>query len=227
MAVIDHLVYAVPELGHAIDQVEASTGVRPVLGGSHEGVGTHNALVSMGACYLELIAPDPGQPDPTGARPFGIDDLDQPALAAFAVRPDSGDDIDALVARSIARGHDPGPVIAMTRTTTTGNVLRWRLTMPRADAGGLVPFVIDWGATPRPSDTVPGGLHVESFDVVDVGSPELDAAFDALGVHGVRITHSHTRQLAARIAGPAGSVTLSSDPRRHTGDDESGARRER
>ena len=112
MARIDHLVYAVADLDAGIDDFAASTGVRPAMGGAHVGLGSHNALVSFGSCYLELIAPDPNQPEPPGPRPFGLDELIEPGFVAFAVRPDPDDTIDALIERARSSGHDAGPRVA-------------------------------------------------------------------------------------------------------------------
>ena len=108
MAVIDHLVLAVPDLDRAMDDVAREYGVRPMVGGRHEGLGTHNALVSFGSSYLELIAPDPTQPDPDGPRPFGVDGIERSTLVAWAVRPDAtaGESLEALIAACRRVGRD-------------------------------------------------------------------------------------------------------------------------
>jgi hypothetical protein len=57
---LDHILIGVPEIGAGIEWWESLTGVRPVSGGAHERLGTHNALAALGPhLYLELLAPDP------------------------------------------------------------------------------------------------------------------------------------------------------------------------
>lgn len=210
MAVIDHLVYAVPRLDDAIDWIEKTTGIRPAVGGSHVGRGTHNALVSLGSSYLELIAPDPAQSDPPQPRPFGVDQIEHAALVAFAVRPDEGDTIDAVVERSIAAGYDAGPIVAMSRATAEGNTLSWRLTFPRPEFGGLVPFVIDWGETPRPHETSPSGLGLESFVATHPDPNVINSLLTAIGVTQLRLDPAPGSTMRAHVVGPSGSVTLAS-----------------
>jgi hypothetical protein len=78
--VIDHIVYGVPRrLAQAVAWFTGLTGAQPARGGSHEGMGTANFLIGLGAgAYLEIIGPDPDQPQPVGGRWFGIDRLTPP-----------------------------------------------------------------------------------------------------------------------------------------------------
>ncbi len=148
---MDHIVYGVPpRLMQAVAWFAGLTGVQPVSGGSHEGMGTANFLVGLGAgVYLEIIGPDPDQPQPAGGRWFGIDRLTTSRIVTWAIRTA---DINGSVAAAKALGYDPGQPASMSRRTDAGDVLRWRLTPPQIELNdGLVPFLIDWGSTPHPT----------------------------------------------------------------------------
>jgi hypothetical protein len=58
---MDHIVYAVPHrLTQAVAWFAGRTGVQPVPGGSHQGMGTANFLIGLApGAYLEIIGPDP------------------------------------------------------------------------------------------------------------------------------------------------------------------------
>lgn len=177
--VLDHLVFAGPDLAAAVAHVTALTGVAPVPGGSHVGVGTANHLADLGAgAYLEIIGPDPAQPDPDRPRPFGIDDLTGPALVAWALRTT---DIDATIAQARASGYDPGDAAEMSRTTAEGEVLRWRLTAPPAGTS-LVPFLIDWGSTPHPTTRGLPSLPLLMVTGAHPDPPAVDRAIQALNL---------------------------------------------
>ncbi|MEV4081897.1 VOC family protein, partial [Nonomuraea fuscirosea] len=92
--ILDHLVYATPDLDATAAELERLLGVRPAEGGRHPGFGTRNRLVGLGGrSYLEIVGPDPEQEDPAGPRPFGIDGLRAAGLAGWAL---AVEDIDAV-----------------------------------------------------------------------------------------------------------------------------------
>jgi hypothetical protein len=53
---IDHVIYATADLDAAASRVHSELGLDVVPGGRHEGHGTHNRIVPLGAGYLELMA---------------------------------------------------------------------------------------------------------------------------------------------------------------------------
>ena len=78
---MDHLVFGVPDLSPGIELVEHRTGVRARLGGQHPGRGTHNALMSLGGRqYLEIIAIDPTQVEPSELLFPELKNLSEPRL---------------------------------------------------------------------------------------------------------------------------------------------------
>ena len=159
---IDHLIYGAPDRLTGIRSIEALLGVRPAPGGKHVGIGTHNALVSLGnGAYLEVISPDPDQPRPEQSLPYGLDDLVEPRLITWAVK---APEIESLAAEALAAGVDLGPVQQMARQRPDGGRLEWRLTRsPRLVGDGLVPFLIAWNPCPHPSETAPPGGRLISL----------------------------------------------------------------
>jgi hypothetical protein len=194
MTTLDHLVYATPDLAAAVDQVAERVGVRPVEGGPHVDLGTRNFLLGLGdRGYLEIVGPDPDQPEPAGPRPFGVDALAAPALVAWAV---ATDDIDAAVARARDAGVDLGDAYRMSRRRPDGTLLTWRLTPPLP---GVRPFLIDWEDTPHPAETLPV-VPLRSFDITHPDPDMLRAEMAALGIMP-DVSEAERAGLTARLDG--------------------------
>lgn len=210
MTALDHLVFATPDLEEGVAIVAALTGVQPTRGGPHVGIGTHNALLSLGGdTYLEIIGVDPDQPAPSGPRPFGLDEGNPSRLAAFVGHPEPGDTLEAVADRARAAGHDPGAIRPMSRVTPQGRELSWRLTytgqQPAGD--GLVPFLIEWGTTPSPALTSPGGCTLVALVGYHPDPAPIVSALSALEID-VQIHRGDAPALVATIDCPAGRVEL-------------------
>lgn len=203
--VIDHLVYAAPDLDTTVADL-ARHGLVTSPGGAHDGLGTRNALADLGGgAYLEVIGPDPDQPEPAGPRPFGIDGLTAPRLVAWAV---PVRDLDAVVAAARSRGHDPGAARDMARLRGDGVRLAWRLTPPPADVPAVAPFLIAWGDTEHPSRTAARGARLESFTAVHPDPAGVRQRLAALDVTDLTVEQGPAPALRALIATPTGTVEL-------------------
>jgi hypothetical protein len=202
----DHVVYAAPRLDETVDDLSKQLGVRATPGGRHQGLGTHNALLGLGAgAYLDIIAPDPDQPDPQRRRPFGLDAITTPRLVTWAVK---SPDIDRRVERARAAGYDPGPIIPLSRRLPDGTELRWRLTYrEELAANGLVPFLIDWGDAPHPSDSAPPGCSLLNLRAEHPQPEPVRAMLEALAVN-LGLTRGPAPALIAALQTPNGRIEL-------------------
>lgn len=198
--------FAAPDLSDAVRLFDELTGVTPVPGGQHVGVGTANYLVGLGDdAYLEIIGPDPEQPDPGRARPFGVDRLTEPRVTAWAIHPG---DLDGHIAAARAAGFDPGEPFPLSRDTPDGETMRWRLTWPDFDAGtDLVPFLIDWGDTPPPPSRGLPTVPLLSFEATHPAPDRVRPALKALGVR-LRVRAGNRAGLTVVLDGRHGEVVL-------------------
>jgi hypothetical protein len=204
---IDHIVLAVPDLADGVAEFQRRTGISPVMGGSHVGLGTANYLAGLGSgAYLEIIGPDPGQADPSQPRPFGIDNLTASRVVTWCIRPP---DFDGAIAAAKARGYDPGPTRAMSRRAADGTLLTWRLTLGTADpVDGLVPFLIDWGTTAHPTTGTMPTLPLGSLAGEHPEPAAVRRRLTALDVE-LAVRPSQQPRLLLTLQCPTGTVVLS------------------
>jgi hypothetical protein len=202
---VDHVLIAVPDLTAATQELEARYGLASVEGGRHPGWGTANRIVPLGQSYLELIAVVDEveaaasrfgswlvHASSTFARPLG-----------WAVRTSGLDEVATRL------GLD---VVAGSRVTREGRVLRWRSAgIEQAAAEPFLPFFIQWDdGTPLPGQTPAAhratGVHVANLHLG--GDPERLAAW--LGPHDLPITIRPGTPGLTRIvlAGSGGEIVL-------------------
>jgi hypothetical protein len=199
IAALDHLVLATPELEQTADWLSEATGVQPSAGGPHVGRGTRNVLCSLThSSYLEVIGPDDDQPKPAGPRPFGVDDLDNPAMVSWAI---AVPDMDVALESARQLGYDPGPATSMQRQRPDGVVLNWRLTVAPSMS---VPFLIEWGTPLHPARTSAPGLELVELRARHPRPAVLANVLEALGITmGVE---RGPEALLVEITGPRGSI---------------------
>ena len=201
----DHLVIAAPDMDSAVDALEERIGVRASAGGKHPGIATHNCLLSLSdTCYLEVIGPDPSQTPPDFPRPFRIDELTEPALVTWAIKES---DLEGRLAAARESGYDPGQIMPLSRQSPHG-LLEWRLTMRQERAGGgIVPFLIDWGATPTPALTSAKGCTLIDLRAEHPDPDEVQRLLGTLGVE-LRVDEAPEPAMIALLDTPNGEIEV-------------------
>jgi len=205
MREFDHFIYGGRELEPMRRAFALLAGAESALGGRHPGLGTHNALVSLGeGLYLELLAVDPTQ-TPDGVMASKLQGFDEPHLFAYMLR---GSDLEA--AQAVLERHGiASDLFDASRTTPDGAVLRWRLLVPRDDNpwGDFVPKFIDWLDTPHPSRMPGQGYRLESFSIGHPRARELGELLQALAAP-LSVQSSDRPYLQLKIGTPGGSLVL-------------------
>ena len=199
---IDHFMYAVADLDDGLAWAEEALGVAPVAGGSHEGLGTRNALLSLGEVYLEIIAPDPAQ-SVESQMVTGMAKLSAGGLVTWAAQ---GDLVVTKGLLEEAGISSTGPVETR-RRTADGGLLVWDLLFPQ-DGGYGMPFFIDWRKSPHPATTTRVGGELRSFRISTPEAEDLAPVLVGLGL-GVQVVPG-APELRVVIDGANGTVELTS-----------------
>jgi Glyoxalase-like domain len=202
------LVYGVPDLVGGVRDFARRTGVEPIPGGRHVGLGTANYLVGLGEwAYLEIIGPDPDAAPGDGPRElmFGIENLTEPRLLTWAI---ATTDIDAAIRQARGCGYDPGDATRMSRRTAQGRQLEWRLTPDSIDRhAGLLPFLIDWGQSTHPTSAQLPELSLVTVTIQSPRPDETRAGLAALGTE-VLVSEAPSARINAVLTGPRGDHPL-------------------
>ncbi|MEQ8857902.1 MAG: VOC family protein [Pseudomonadales bacterium] len=206
---VDHLMWGAADLAEGVAEIGRLFDAEPVPGGAHPGRGTRNALLGLAdGRYLEIIAPDPDQPQ-GGDFAAALADLAQPALITWALR---SDDLPGIARQLAAAGVDTRGPVATRRTTPDGTELAWELLFPRGhEFGALMPFFIDWGDCVHPAD----GLRAAgTLEAITVESPHAAVLRRLLGNVDVPLVVREADEpaLHATIVTAHGDVVLEASP---------------
>jgi hypothetical protein len=209
-AALDHLVVAAATLEEGEDYIETRLGARPLRGGRHVAMGTHNSLLKLGEkTYLEVIAIDPDALAPGRARWFGLDTAElragaqgAPRLIHWVARTDD------IVAARCACPVDCGEVHAMAR-----GAFEWRITIPadgHLPGGGVLPTLIQWADERHPADALPdAGVRVVALAGAHPEPGTIRSALAALSLADtLKVTFATTPRFAAMLQTARGPVML-------------------
>lgn len=205
---VDHLLFGTSDLDKGIALVEKLTGVRAVIGGSHPGVGTRNALLSLGGRrYLEIIGPDPAQTTFTSRQ--DVRKLPEPRLITWAA---ATNDIAGIAKRLTESGTQVFGPRDGSRARPDGKVLKWQSMAVMHESGAdlidPVPFLIEWAPdSVHPSQDSPSGCTLQSLEFEAAKASAVLEDLRRLGIEAV-VKEAKAPRLVATLKTPKGTVTL-------------------
>ena len=203
---VDHLMLCAADRAAAIAWVEQKTGVKAMLGGSHPGVGTCNALLSLGGRqYLEILAPDPAQQQLVKQYEF-LRDLKTPRLFTWAAQMRDGQ---AMAERCrAARFEASGPNLG-SRQRPDGKLMKWNTLTVKHEFGTVIPFFIEWDVEQaHPATDSPAGCRLQSLEFTHPKPAAVRDAFLRLGITA-KIKLGTEAGLKAVLNTPKGKVEFS------------------
>ncbi len=206
VADVDHLLWGVSDLDEGIAVIEEKTGVRAVIGGRHPGRGTRNALISLGERhYLEILAPDPAQPNVQEGRVTVVRGLDEPRLLTWAA---GGRDVEETERSLRAAGYQSEGIRDGSRDKPDGTVLRWRNLTVLGHDGDVVPFLIEWSKdSVHPSESSPSGCDLRELRLEHPAPEEMNAFLETMDI-AIRAVKGRLAKISALIETPKGELEL-------------------
>jgi hypothetical protein len=203
MLKLDHIVIAAESLSQGVDYIQNLLGVSMTTGGKHAAFGTHNALLSLGDAYLEVIAIDPDAPKPTHARWFGLDTFSgSPRLSNWVLQTDKPR---RVIGKTLIGTGD--------MMTVSRDDLTWQITVPKSGhlpLDNCAPAVIDWMGADHPVTRLPDvgcrltNLQIEHPHAISLKSFLTDTFSDPRVV----VRGRECGGMSATIESPNGVVTL-------------------
>lgn len=203
---LDHLVIATSDLQGDIKDFEKNLKCKPINGGKHPTLGTQNVLagVSGSKTYIELLGPDPAQPDGLGNE---LLNHHKPGLRLtpyhFAIRTSN---LEGVRTKAKSLGLEPKDIQEMSRKCADGSILKWKwLFIKGHGLGGLVPFFVDWSGSKHPSASLTSGksekdMCLSAKVVVSGPSEHISTVSNLLkGVEGIEFEENETCGLAFPI----------------------------
>lgn len=179
---VDHIVYAVPNLEQACDELEKGLGIRPVFGGYHQTQGTKNALLNLGnGAYLELLAVDMENKVIPPPRWMGVDLIDKARITRWALKSQNLES-DSTYLQSY--NSELGKIQGGQRKTQDGSLLKWQLIMPTSTPMmDVLPFMVDWQeSSHHPTDRLAEVCPLLEVKIAHPQAEKIQTIFEQLGV---------------------------------------------
>jgi hypothetical protein len=203
---VDHVGVGIADLGRGIAELSERIGVKATRGGTHPGVGTHNALLALGGkTYLEIVAPLPGQK--LDAQMAGLAQLQKVTPIFWAV---ATTDLAASIQLVKRAGFTISAPMPGSRRLDDGSTLHWQTAMISGAGLDVAPFLIQWEAGAlHPSKSSPAGCTLKGLDVLDPAPATITRLLRTLELSAVVSVHPAKEPgLKLSLACPKGGVVV-------------------